>query len=325
MKHWIIAVTLALALAWSGLWAVTAWSLKGDIDDWFEARRSEGWRAEYAHLSVRGFPSRVDVTLSDVTLQDPARGTGWEGPFFQILGLTYKPGHHILVWPDRQVLTLPSGAVKIDSSGLRASLINDGEGRILRANLEAATLNLDGPDRVLALAGLKAALQQVPGRPMLYRLGVSAEALAGPHRALTPGSGTADGLQVQAEVAFDRPWTTSLLTGDRPQPTEIDLRLAEYRFEGLELNLAGRLQVDDRGRADGETTLRAVNWREMLDQARSSGQIPDGLARTLESGLALAAGLNGNRETLDLTLSFDDGQVALGVIPLGEAPQLTLP
>lgn len=322
----IVWVTLALGLGWSLIWMVSAWRLHGEIAGWFEARRAEGWTADYADLTVRGFPSRLDATLTDVRLMDPERGTGWEGPFFQLFGLTYKPGHLILVWPDRQVLTLPGGRVGIDGSGMRASVIHTAGGVVLRANFEAETINLDGPKRVVAMAGLKLALLEVPGGvPELYRLGLSAEAIAGPHGAMTPGSGATDGLQVQAEVLFDKPFGIGVLAETRPQPREIDLRLADYRFEGLEMNMAGRLDIDARGRADGELTLRAVNWREMLDQARNAGQIPGRLADTLEAGLALAAGLSGRKDTLDLPLGFDDGRLSLGVIPLGEAPIFTLP
>lgn len=319
----MVWITLALALGWSGLWMWSARSLHGQIEGWFEARRAEGWQADYADLSVRGFPSRLDATLTDVRLLDPERGTGWSGPFFQVLGLSYRPGHLILVWPDRQVLTLPSGPVTVEGSGLRASVIHTAEGVVLRTNFEAETLNLDTPGRVLAFAGFRLALLEMPGAaPELYRVGLSALAVAGPHGPLTPGSGQGDGLQVQAEVLFDKPWTIGALAEARPQPREIDLRLAEYRFEGVELNLAGRLAVAQGGRADGAITVRALNWREMLDQARAAGQIPGALADTLEAGLSLAAG---RADSLDLPLGFDDGRLSLGVIPLGEAPRFALP
>lgn len=321
----MLYLTLALALGWGLFWAQSAYRLKSEVAGWFEARRQEGWQADYTDLSVRGFPNRLDVTLSGLRLRDPMRGIGWEAPFFQVLGLSYKPGHQILVWPDSQTLTLPDGRYRIDSSGLRASVIHTAEGTILRANLEAEVLNVDGPRRALALAGLTAGLQQVPGASDAYRVGLAAEALAGPDGPLTPGKGRADGLQVQAEIGFDRPWSLDAPAGPRPQPRRIDLRMAEYRFEGLELNLAGRLSVDARGRGTGEMTLRAVNWREMLARARDTGQLPDSLADTLESGLSLAAGLKGNPKTLDLPLRFDEGALSLGVIPLGEAPRLSLP
>ncbi|WP_417210979.1 DUF2125 domain-containing protein [Antarctobacter sp.] len=325
MNRVIFAVAAALLIGWAGFWVLSSWTLKRDIAGWFDARRAEGWQAEYTDLKIRGFPSRLDATLTGVRLNDPARGVGWEAAFFQILGLTYRPGHLILVWPDTQRLTLPSGPVAIDSTGLRASLVHGAEGQILRANLEAEVFNIDGPQGALALAGLRAAVTGVAGTPNLYRIGLTSEALAGPDSPLLPGTARADALQLQAEVSFDRGWTLDALTGPRPQPQKIDLRQAEYRFEGLELNLAGRLNADAGGRASGQMTVRAVNWREMLGRARDAGQLPEGLADTLETALSMAAGLKGKPDTLDLSLDFNEGRVAFGLIPLGEAPRLRLP
>lgn len=325
MNRWIFMATAALLLGWATFWGISSWTLKRDVAAWFDDRRAEGWQATYQDLTVRGFPSRLDATLTGVRLYDPARSVGWEAPFFQILGLTYRPGHLILAWPDTQALTLPSGPVAIDSTGMRASLIHAADGRILRANLEADVLNIDGPNRALAFAGLRGAFTDVAAAPDLYRVGLSALALAGPDGPLTPGNAKADGMQLQAEVTFDQDWTLDALVGPRPQPERIDLRMAEYRLDGLELNVAGRLNTDVRGRASGEMTLRARNWREMLTAARDAGQIPEGLADTLDAGLALAAGLKGKPDSLDLPLTFNAGRMSLGLIPLGEAPRLRLP
>jgi hypothetical protein len=327
VKKWILLAGAVLALGWFGLWGVSAWTAKGNIEAWFEAQRAVGWDASYSDLSVRGFPSRVDVTLTDVHLMDPDRGTGWNAPFFQILGLSYKPGHHILIWPNQQELVLPQGRVSIDSTGLRASLIRSATGEILRANVEAEALNIDGPDRAIAFTGLRAAAQTLPGTTTeaLYRLGMTAQAMAGAQGPLSRGTDKTDGLQIQAEVGFDRIWQIDALAGPRPQPRQIDLRLAEYRFEGLEMRLAGRLSVDPLGRATGETTLRAVNWREMLERARVNSHIPDGVATALESALSLAASLKGKPDTLDLSLAFEKGRMSLGQIPLGTGPLLALP
>ncbi|ASP19231.1 hypothetical protein ANTHELSMS3_00511 [Antarctobacter heliothermus] len=325
MNRLIFAVAAALLIGWSGFWFMSSWTLKRDISEWFDARRAEGWQADYTDLTVRGFPSRLDATLTEVRLNDPVRGVGWEAPFFQILGLTYRPGHLILVWPDTQGLTLPSGPVAIDSTGLRASVVHTSDGRILRSNLEAEVLNIDGAQTTLAFAGLRAALTDVAGAPNLYRVGLTAEALAGPDVPMMPGTARADALQLQAELTFDGAWTVDAPSGPRPQPQRIDLRQADYRFEGLELNLAGRVDADPQGRATGKMTVRAVNWRDMLDRARDAGQLPSGLIDTLENALSLAAGFNGNANTLDLSLDFNEGRVSFGMIPLGKAPNLRIP
>ena len=70
--------------------------------------------------------------------------------------------------------------------------------------------------------------------------------------------------------------------------------------------------------------VTARNWRQMLDLAVAAGAVPEGMAQTVERGLALASGLpgaGGDEETVSLPLSLRDGQVFFGPIPLGPAPR----
>ncbi|MBS0123824.1 DUF2125 domain-containing protein [Thetidibacter halocola] len=318
MKRLTLLV-VAVAAIWAGWWFLQAQQTRSAVDGWFADRRAEGWTAEYADLSVRGFPNRVDVTLTEPRLVDPESGFRWQAPFLQSLRLVYKPGHHIVAFPE----TMTLGQTLIEAEGLRASIVEE-DGIIARANAEAVVLNLAGPERSVALAGVTAALSTVPGLPDTYRIGLSADAVAGQDRP-GPSQGAADGLDVQAEIRFDRPWRLAEAAAQRPQPTAIDLRLMQYQVDAVLLKLAGTLTVDAAGRGDGELMLRAENWRSLLDQAREGGQLPQALADAIEEGLALYSRLTGNGQALDVTLRFDEGRVMLGPIPLGEGPLLRLP
>lgn len=314
----LIAVVLAAALGWGLFWMWEARATKSQITQWFEARQLEGWEASYSDLKLRGFPNRLDITLTDVMLADPNTGLIWEAPFFQILGLSYKPGHKILIWPDSQTLN----QTQITGSGLRASVVYTADGDILRLNAEAETLNLSGSQN-LALAGARAALGQTSGTT--YQLAMAAKSIAGEVTALpTLGEGVSDSLQVQAQIEFDRPWSLEA-AHQHPQPRKIDLRQAQYSLDGLLLALAGDLDVDRDGQATGRLTLRAENWRDMLAAAQAADRIPPGLAKTVEQGLGLLSGLSGRTDTLDLPLTLNRGNAALGPIPLGTAPRLHLP
>jgi hypothetical protein len=52
--------------------------------------------------------------------------------------------------------------------------------------------------------------------------------------------------------------------------------------------------------------------------------VPESLLGTLESGLTLMAQMSGNPETLDVPLTFRNGRILLGPIPIGPAPILRL-
>jgi hypothetical protein len=320
----LLILVLAAALGWSAFWVWQARGLRAETASWFEDRRAEGWAASFEALSLRGFPNRLDLTVEGLRLADPETRIVWEAPFVQILRLVYDPGHVILAFADNQTIAVAGRRHALSSDGLRASIVTR-DGRIARANLEADVLNVEGPDRALALAGLAGALQRVEGLQRAYRLGLSAEAAAFGEGGALPRPVNADGLQLQAEVIFDREWTPEALSGPRPQPERIDLRLAEYRIGDLVLRLTGAMDVDSLGRADGRLDIRAENWRAAMDTARETGSLPDWLSDTLEGGLGLMAQLSGRADTVDVTITLDDGQMTAGLIPLGPAPRLRLP
>ena len=69
-------------------------------------------------------------------------------------------------------------------------------------------------------------------------------------------------------------------------------------------------------------TIEAENWRESLDAARASGDLPAALSDGLIEILSLVASLSGGRDTLDVTLGLDAGTVRLGPLPIAELPPL---
>ncbi|WP_435310228.1 DUF2125 domain-containing protein [Primorskyibacter sedentarius] len=323
VKHLAIAVIVA-ALGWSAWWFYAANRHEAALEAWFEERRADGWAAEYDSLELRGFPNRLDTTVTGLVLADPQSGTVWQAPIFQILMLSYKPGHAIFVWPHSQTLTLAGREWVIDSDRMRASVIyepND-EMTLTRANFEAEVLNLASADGSAAMSALNVALAQ--SGPQSYRLTSAADGYVpgGARPADFPLPESLSALRADLTVELDAPLSRAALETATPRPTRLDLRLAEAIWGGLELKLAGAADVTAAGNLDGRMTLRAVNWREMLKLSATTGTLPESVAATLEQALDLAAGLSGNAETLDLTLDFKRGRTWLGMIPLGPAPQI---
>ncbi|WGW04351.1 DUF2125 domain-containing protein [Tropicibacter oceani] len=322
MKRLVLAISVA-AILYAGFWALQAHNLRSGLERWFAERQQDGWDASYSDLSVRGFPNRLDVTLTDLVLANPDNQTTWRAPFFQMFSLVYRPEHWIFAWPDNQTVTTEAGEHQISSDGLRASLVIQDD-RILRSNLEAVVLNISGPTN-LAMAGLNLGVAVDDADPRLMRIGLNAAAIAGASGTLGPApDGKIDEITLRAEVSFDEVWTRDALKSDKPQPTRIVLPLAEYKANKLELKATGDWEVDNKGRLDGTATLRAVNWRELLEGAGAAGDLPEGLADFLTQTMGLVASLSGNKTTLDLTFGFNDGNVSLGIIPLGKAPRIRL-
>jgi hypothetical protein len=135
---------------------------------------------------------------------------------------------------------------------------------------------------------------------------------------------TFDRFTVEADVRFDRPWDRTALEDSRPQPRRIDLRLAEATWGELRLKVAATLDVDAHGVPTGELTLQARNWREILTLAEAAGALSPDFRPQLEKVLATLANLAGNPDSFDVTLTFADGRMSMGFLPLGPAPYIYL-
>lgn len=330
----LLSVILIAAAGWSGYWFVGKTGVSRGFERWFEARRAEGWVAEATTITTRGFPNRFDTSFTDLALADPDTGLAWEAPFFQILALSYKPNHVIAVWPERQLVATPVEKYRIESADMRASLVT---GADIRLPLERMTLTAEKlavtrlvTDQPVRTEALRLAADRVPTNPAAYRLGLAADGLAPAldwRVRLDPSNRLPerfDALSADLTIVFDKPWDRSAIEDARPQPRQIDIRLAEARWGRLELQVAGALSVDANGLPEGEITIKARNWRDILQMAVASGTLGEGFAATLEDGLSLIAQMAGNPRTLDIPLNFRNGRVRLGPVPLGVAPVLRL-
>jgi hypothetical protein len=329
----LLAVIVIAALGWSAYWVIGQRGLAQGFADWFEARRAEGWVAEASEIEVRGFPNRFDTGFSDVVLADPSTGLAWEAPYFQLSALSYRPNHVIAVWPDEQLIATPQQKYRVEARDMRASLRVASRPDLALENLTLTAEFLQvtpearaGEETALSALTLAAERQ----RDRTYRLGLSAEGLtlSPPWRdRLDPESrlpAQISGLEADLTVTFDKVWDRSAIEVARPQPTRIKVDLVDGLWGQLHLQAAGEVDVTPEGLPEGEITLKARNWREMIAVAQAAGALPESLAPTVEKSLGLLARMNGNRKTLDIPLNFSGGRVRLGPIPLGPAPVLRL-
>ncbi len=321
----LLVVIVVLSSLWAGYWLVGSSAAKSGFESWFEARRNDGWQAEYSDMTLRGFPSRFDTTLTEPALADPNTGLAWEAPFLQIFALSYKPHHIITAFADTQTIRTPKQRYDIASSGMRASMVMEPNTDLAfnRANLvsEALTITPDGHEPT-GLEGLQVALTRVEGAE--YRVAFNADGLtpALPKAVTSDLPATLAAFRADATLGFSKAWDISALEQGRPQPRLIKLHLAEAKWGDLQLEAAGELTVDRAGTPTGKLTIKARNWREIIALARAAQAAPDGLLDQVEQGLSLLAQLNGNAETLDIPLGFSGGFIKLGPVPISASPRL---
>ncbi|KUF09716.1 DUF2125 domain-containing protein [Pseudoponticoccus marisrubri] len=295
MKRWI-ALAVVAALAWSGWWAWSARALRGDLDRWVTALETAGWQVAIEDTRLRGFPSRLDLTLEGIDVTGPDGRLRWQAPFLQVLGLTYKPGHKILALPDTQMVTWDRTELPIAATGLRASVIYDGDRALRRANLEAETLTLPGPDGDLRLDGLRLAAAR-QGAEILAGLEAGLEGAPTPR------------LSLQLAARFEGTWSLDSPSGVLPRLDRLDVRQAGVTGPQAQVDADGLLRFDPR--AHGALELQSPDWGAALEMLAEAGLLgADGRA-------ALAAAVTEGPLTVTVEGdAFRTGDRALGRLSL---------
>ncbi len=330
----LLAIVVAAALGWSLYWLTGARAVEQAARAWVTDRSAEGWVAHAEAIDTRGFPNRFDTSFEGFELADPDTGLAWQAPLFQILALSYRPRHIIAVWPETQSVATPLQRIAVTSEDMRASA-EIGPGRSFpldRAVLTFDAMGLSSTAGWAAAVGSgQMAVRATPAQASVYDLVFEAREVRLPldwaGLLSRPGlvGEVAEGVSVELQVAFDRPWDLRAVEERRPQPRRIDLRLARAQWGELDLRVAGTLDVDPAGVPEGAITVKATNWREILALAVAGGVVPEPLAGLMENGLGQIAALSGNPSTIDVPLQLADGRVTLaGFVPLGPAPRIVL-
>lgn len=332
--RYLLAAIIAVAIGWAGYWFFGASQSESAVRAWLDDRADEGWVSNYASVNTAGFPNRFDTTITAPELADPDTGVAWRAPFLQFLSLSYQPHHFIAVWPQTQTIATPQETLTVLTDGMRGSLVFEPRSKLAidRATIESGPLRISSTAQWdVTASSAQLSLRQTPAKPLSYDVALSLTEMTPPQswaRLVERAGLSADELaraNLDATVTFDAPWDLDALENARPQPRQIEIGRGRVTWGELELQIKGKVTVDDRGRPDGEVTIRATNWPAMLDLAVQSGALPDDLAGLIEGGLNLLAGLSGNDRSIDAPLTLRKGKMTLGgVIPLGEAPLLIL-
>ncbi|MDT8856791.1 DUF2125 domain-containing protein [Paracoccaceae bacterium Fryx2] len=320
----LLTFVLIAALAWGGYWFVGARGLEQAANKWFDAAPAQGLVAERESLVVRGFPSRFDLTVTGLRLEDRARGLGWQAPFVQVFSLSYKPWHLIVALPPEQTFTLPGQTVTLTSESLKGSLILTPNADL---GLDRIAITTDSPAASSTLGWAHAArsarlaTRVVQDRPDTHDIALEILGLA-PDPALMadlPGlPAVIDTLSVQVQASFSAPLDRHAAE-TRPRLTGLIVDESRVTWGSLGLFAKGEIAADAQGRAEGRIMLRLENWRTAFEAARTLGLLTPEVAPTIEQALTLLAG---SSDVLDLPLSFQSGRMSLGPIPLGPAPML---
>ena len=333
----LIWIIVTLAVLYGGYWFVGSRLLDSKLRGWFDDRRAAGEVASYDLLRVQGFPSRFDLHIEGLELGDRASGWGWKAPVVELDALSYQPQHYIAVWPQSHTVTTPRGDVAVNSTDMRASLVFvPGPSFVLdRMTLVASDLALRqaaplGPGLDLGAKSLRFATMRAPAMDFGHHIGLEVTELALPptitsRLTTTTLPATMARLHLDTTVDFDARWDRHALRGRKPQITHLRLDDLSMSWGGLELTASGTLEVGADGQPRGAISISARQWRQALDALVALGILPANRRGMIEAGLTFAAASGGGGpDELKADLTFRDGVMSFGALPLGPAPRLVI-
>lgn len=330
----LITLVLVLSLGWSAWWLIGTTAQKTGIETWMEQRREAGWVAEVEEFKVTGFPNRFDSIFTDLTLSNPQAGWTWEAPNFQLLALSYKPNHIIAVWPGSHSYSTRNDTITITSSLFRGSLIfkPDTALSLDRMQLETTDLILAGETDWRASAKEASVAFFAHNAPDLppnsYDLYVKALEFSPPAtwRDTVDEGGvlpeTIPEVILDASLTYDNPWDRFAIEQTNPRLTAIQIRDLRFLWGELNLNGKGSININDDGYMEGDFTLQAQKWRELLDVIIAAQLLTPDFATSLDRGISVVAALAGNPDDIEIKLRFNGGLTYIGAIPIGPAPRV---
>lgn len=334
MKFKLLAAALIIFMTgWLGWWWIAAGAQKAALENWMAAQRAAGWQAEASSIDVTGLPNRLDATLNDLALANPAEGWAWEGERLSIRQVIYDPRFAIIHFPPESRVAAPGARARLTADRMEASVrIAD----TATVSVERASFDAQLPG-IAAEAGWTASARRVTlhlraapeaGPENAYQFRLDASRLRPPEflrRLADPAGALPQAIELitaEGRVALDRPLDRFALETSAPQITSLSLKETRASWGELEFSMNGAARADEDGYAEGEFDVSARNWRRMLAAAAAAGAIPQALADTLETGLGFVAGLGGDPETLSVAITFSGGFMRVGPVPIGPAPRL---
>lgn len=334
--RWLLWLVAFLATLYGGYWFVGSSAVLKATEATLAQMKAEG-TADYSKVELHGFPSRFDVTIADPKLVSRDGLATWSAPFVQVLALSYRPNNVIAVWPNDQTLTLADETLSLKSSSLKASVTVSPS-----LSLPLDHSEMEGHDLILSRASATEPALLADKLIFATRLAAnpSGNATSGTsHQAalvvtnLTPGPELraridpgnllpdhADNAQADVTLDFDHPLDRSATT-QPPRLTGLRDIDARFGWGDIRLQATGSLVAGIDGYAEGRLDLVARNWEKAFAVVKETGLIRPDIEPTIRNVLQALAQGSGEAGTLKIPLSFTNGTIRLGPIPLGPAPR----
>lgn len=320
---WIVGF---LAVLWMGYWFAGSYAVRTGAEAAFARATDQGLVATNAGITVAGFPNRFDLNVIAPDIGDAQTGLRWQSPDLTVFAMTWKPWHIISVLANTQTVTLPGQTLGIVTTDARASVMA----------VPGTTLPLDRIDVSVTAPVITSTLGWTLAADSVelhtrrdasvahgHELSLVIPNLA-PDAALTAAAGlpaTIQMIRFDAVGSFSAPLDRNAPAA-QPRLTGLRVKEGTVLWGDLTLAASGEIAANADGLAEGRIDITVQGWRRALPLAVTMGLIQPEVAPTVEGMLNAIAAQDGDAETLELPLVYQNGRGNLGPLPLGAAPRL---
>lgn len=322
----LIVWTVWLAAIFTGYWFVATHFMQAKFQDAIAVAQADGWQVETTAQSMIGFPGSFALQLSAPSVAPPTGEWAWTGTGMQISTPSINPTKPTVVMPTSQTLTIGDQTLQIAAEDMRAgaaasmnAALNFDDGF---ASLKSADIVSDAGWQA-QIAAVDAVMALVEDSKMTYDVDASVTDVTLPgdllDQIIPPGTldPVLSRLAVDAVVSFDRDLEQMLNRDQLPDVSRVDLTAFELVWGELAAKVSGALDIDHAGVPSGEITLETAQWQALIDLMRAAGAIDAGTVPALTT---MASGMAGADGVLAVPITFRDGAMSMGVLPLGPAP-----
>lgn len=322
----LIVWAVLLTAIFTGYWFVATNVMQTKLQDAFADARADGWQVETADQSMTGFPGTFALQLSAPSVAPPTGEWAWRGSDIEISTPSINPTRPTVVLPSSQTLQIGEQTLQIDASDMRVgaagklnAALNFDDGF---AALNAARIVSDAGWQV-DISAAEASMVLVEDSRTAYEVDLTVTDVALPEDIMDQiiPAGTLDPVVsrfvIDGVVTFDQGLERMALGGAVPEISRVDLTTSDLVWGDVTVKAAGALDIDDAGVPTGEVTFESAQWQAMIDIMVAAGVLDPGIVPTLTTMARTMAGSDG---VLVLPITFRDGSMSMGFLPLGPAP-----
>jgi hypothetical protein len=311
--------------ALAGTWVWAAGAVQDGYETWRAERRAEGYSFQNADPHVAGFPTAVRATMRQPVVAAP-QGWRWKGPVVTgeadlLSPFTVRvtaPGTHTLRTVDGRQLTA-------DAKTAHGRVLLKPAGGVRSGQITLEQVRLDGlpagPTRAAALFVALGPERRPADGPRELDFTLETDGLDLPRQLETAFGRQIDRLAARGTLIGQAPRRISRadLQAWRQRGGEIAVDHLELIWAPVSLEGDGTLSLDGRLRLTGTLDVAVKGLAAGLDKLAAAGRIE----RSAVNYAKLAIAALGRRDqasgetVVDVPLSFRQGRVYLGPVPLG--------